>query len=113
MFKSFHSRAPRHGSFPATCATCGKQTEVPFKPRGDRPIYCNSCFRHTKGVDDRGKSRPYGSRPFTPRTPETREHTSHAFTPIVDRSGFDERLARIEAKLGKIEQLLSQTRSSA
>jgi CxxC-x17-CxxC domain-containing protein len=24
----------------ATCADCGKETEVPFKPSGDRPVYC-------------------------------------------------------------------------
>ncbi len=29
---------------PAVCATCGKETEVPFKPRGDRPIYCKECY---------------------------------------------------------------------
>ena len=29
---------------PATCASCGKQTEVPFLPRGDKPVYCSDCF---------------------------------------------------------------------
>jgi len=31
--------------FPATCAECGKNTEVPFQPRGDKPIYCSDCYR--------------------------------------------------------------------
>ena len=26
------------------CADCGKDDEVPFKPRGDRPVYCSDCF---------------------------------------------------------------------
>ncbi len=30
--------------FPATCAECGRQTEVPFEPRNDRPVYCRDCF---------------------------------------------------------------------
>jgi CxxC-x17-CxxC domain-containing protein len=30
--------------YPATCAECGKETEVPFEPRGDRPVYCRDCF---------------------------------------------------------------------
>ena len=30
--------------YPATCARCGQQTQVPFQPRGDRPVYCSSCF---------------------------------------------------------------------
>ncbi len=31
--------------FPATCAECGKSTEVPFQPRGDKPVYCSDCYR--------------------------------------------------------------------
>jgi CxxC-x17-CxxC domain-containing protein len=30
--------------YPAVCADCGQQTEVPFQPRGDRPVYCRDCF---------------------------------------------------------------------
>lgn len=30
--------------YPATCARCGQATQVPFQPRGDRPVYCSSCF---------------------------------------------------------------------
>ena len=34
--------------FAATCATCGKQTEVPFEPRNGRPVYCSDCYRKVK-----------------------------------------------------------------
>ena len=30
--------------YPATCAECGKDTEVPFEPREGRPVYCSDCF---------------------------------------------------------------------
>jgi CxxC-x17-CxxC domain-containing protein len=36
--------APRQ-MFSATCAQCGTSTEVPFQPRGDKPVYCNDCYR--------------------------------------------------------------------
>ncbi len=26
------------------CAQCGKNTQVPFRPSGDRPVYCSDCF---------------------------------------------------------------------
>ena len=26
------------------CADCGKETEVPFEPKNDRPVYCRDCF---------------------------------------------------------------------
>ena len=28
----------------ATCGDCGKQCQVPFEPRQDKPVYCNECF---------------------------------------------------------------------
>jgi len=28
----------------ATCADCGQETEVPFVPSQDRPVYCRECF---------------------------------------------------------------------
>lgn len=40
---------PASGSGPrqmveVVCARCETSTTVPFKPRGDRPVYCRSCF---------------------------------------------------------------------
>jgi len=32
----------------ATCADCGKECEVPFKPSGDRPVYCRDCWQKHK-----------------------------------------------------------------
>jgi len=26
------------------CDGCGQTTQVPFQPRGDRPVYCRACF---------------------------------------------------------------------
>ena len=30
--------------YDAVCAQCGKETQVPFKPRGIRPVYCSDCY---------------------------------------------------------------------
>jgi CxxC-x17-CxxC domain-containing protein len=30
--------------FPAVCAECGKDTQVPFEPRSGRPVYCSDCY---------------------------------------------------------------------
>ncbi len=35
--------APRE-MFAATCAACGAETQVPFRPSGARPVYCSDCF---------------------------------------------------------------------
>ncbi|MBI3723372.1 zinc-ribbon domain containing protein [bacterium] len=42
---------PPKQMFPATCAECGKATEVPFEPKSDRPVYCKDCF---KTIRERG-----------------------------------------------------------
>lgn len=34
------------------CSNCGKMTQVPFKPSGDRPVYCKDCYMQKK--NDRG-----------------------------------------------------------
>ena len=46
---SSYGSAPRQ-MFPVKCATCGKDTEVPFEPRSGRPVYCSDCYRKTNPV---------------------------------------------------------------
>jgi CxxC-x17-CxxC domain-containing protein len=38
------SRPPRQ-LYDAVCANCGRPTQVPFQPRGTRPVYCRECFQ--------------------------------------------------------------------
>ena len=30
--------------YTASCANCGKEAKVPFKPTEGRPVYCSECF---------------------------------------------------------------------
>jgi len=46
------------------CAKCGKETEVPFKPTGDKPVYCRDCFDKQGG--DRGSNRSFSSSGSSP-----------------------------------------------
>ena len=32
----------------ATCSDCNKECEVPFKPSGERPVYCKDCYSKRK-----------------------------------------------------------------
>ncbi len=49
-FASFGGRTPRQ-MHPAACAECGMMTEVPFLPRGDRPVYCSACYSKIRGAN--------------------------------------------------------------
>ena len=37
------NNAPRQ-MYEVICDGCGCTTQVPFQPRGDRPVYCRDCF---------------------------------------------------------------------
>lgn len=75
--------------FKTTCDKCGDNCEVPFRPTGERPVYCRSCFG--KGdTQDRGERREH-------RAPETR---------TVDYS-IDE-FKKLNAKLDAILNALSK-----
>jgi len=49
----FGGGAPQRGPFgnggrpqmhKAVCSECGKECEIPFRPSGDRPVFCSTCF---------------------------------------------------------------------
>ena len=56
----YHRKSESQGTS-VICSGCGKQTTVPFEPRGDRPVYCQDCFsaRKTMG-SSRGDRRHSG-----------------------------------------------------
>lgn len=97
--------------FTATCASCHKTCEVPFRPSGDKPVYCSNCFTQKNEGGDRGfrggdrgnDSRPRsGSNSFAVR----KEHPNDR-----RQSGSDDevkkRLATIESKLNRILEIIN------
>ena len=49
----------------ATCSDCGKTCEVPFKPTGDRPVFCSNCFKNGGNPNPRrSDEREYRNRDF-------------------------------------------------
>jgi len=44
--------------FPAVCAQCGRETQVPFQPSGDKPVYCSECYSARRSSSGSG----YGNR---------------------------------------------------
>ena len=41
-------REPRQ-MYTVVCAECGQETQVPFEPKNDRPVYCRDCFNSKRG----------------------------------------------------------------
>ncbi len=44
----YRERGPRE-MFSATCSSCGKEAQVPFRPTSGKPVYCSDCFRSQRG----------------------------------------------------------------
>ncbi len=64
-FKKF-DRGDRPAMFKATCAECGRDCEVPFKPNGSKPVLCSNCFGKPEGgsrFDSRSAPR-FGDKPM-------------------------------------------------
>jgi CxxC-x17-CxxC domain-containing protein len=64
--------------FKVICAECNKECEVPFKPTGDRPVYCKDCFSRRKqgGSFQEERSRgPVVEKEFTPRPPSDKKRS--------------------------------------
>jgi len=36
--------------YETVCASCGATCQVPFQPRGDRPVYCSNCFDNRRST---------------------------------------------------------------
>ena len=41
------NRAERQ-MYEVICDGCGCTTQVPFQPKGDRPVYCRECFERNR-----------------------------------------------------------------
>ena len=90
--------------YKATCSDCGKSCEVPFRPSGDKPVFCTDCFNKKRDPSDsRGGSRDFSdrraprqeySRPSDPRAP-------YKPAPVTD-SDIKRALSEISMKLDRL-----------
>lgn len=64
------------------CSKCKKETQVPFKPTGDKPVYCRECFQGKKPKTEFKLAR----KPKTESTP-AREKNQIKNDEVVERFG--------------------------
>ncbi len=79
-----------------TCAKCGRKCDVPFKPSGNKPIYCRSCFRDSPGEQHAG-----GSERFMPRE-RSREFVPRASDCSQEMESIRHELQELNRKFDKI-----------
>ncbi len=72
--------------FDATCADCAAETQVPFQPSGDRPVYCRDCFAKHRNENRGGGAGGGGSREWHDVTcADCGNATQVPFKPTGDR----------------------------
>lgn len=89
------------------CAKCGNVTEVPFRPNGKKPVYCQNCF-----VKDDAPRSSYGpKREYAPRPSFNREAPA---APREDRSMADVKseLQAVNQKLSKLISLMEYSQAA-
>lgn len=95
--------------FQTVCDECRKQCQVPFKPTGDKPVYCRDCFnkqgfkpgRNSNGQDG---PRPEFRRDFAPE----RERQSEFIKP-QNNEGIEalaRQISTLDSKLNRILEML-------
>jgi len=57
-------RAEMHS---AICDQCDKECQVPFKPTGDRPVFCNNCFKSQGEKPGKSDRKDFGDRGYEKR----------------------------------------------
>lgn len=83
----------------AICSSCGRECELPFKPTGERPVYCRDCFAKNGG----GEKRSFGrdDRNSAPRPSFNKSNEENRAS-----SASNETLNAINSKLDRILRLL-------
>ncbi len=77
--------------FTATCGECGKQCEVPFRPTGERPVYCRECF-----AGKRDERPSFGDRDSGPRDFPKRDFSP---APAPHAGGSDKRIEELKRQM--------------
>ncbi len=104
--------------FTAVCATCQKQCEVPFRPTGERPVYCRDCFRNARedsGTDfTRGHDRPMAPHAAPKRdfAPSYAAKPAPQSAPVTDRR-IDDLKRQVENLTAKIDMVLAILKPTA
>lgn len=88
----------------AVCDECKNNCEVPFRPSGDKPIYCSDCFSSKRETEDRGSNRDFRDRgprkEFSPRPMQNSFAKPQAMGPGQDDT--KRKLSEINMKLDRV-----------
>ncbi len=94
-----------HNIYKTICDTCRKPCEVPFKPNGKKPVFCDTCFGKTRESSTSSFSKRKDKTVFeTPENVIIPTYTKH------ESSSTDLRIAELKRELtsanAKLDKLI-------
>ena len=96
--------------FEAVCSDCGKNCEVPFRPNGQKPVYCKECFG--RNSDRTPSSDNYERKSFAPKFAPA---SAPAFAPSArgeNSQRIDDIFKRLNELNTKLDQVLARSQSA-
>jgi len=102
-------RAEMHS---AICDQCDKECQVPFKPTGDRPVFCNNCFKSQGEKPGKSDRKDFGDRGYEKRDrPEPNMenvYTTKGNAGAGNADQYKKQFDALNAKLDRIIKLLTE-----
>jgi len=92
----------------AKCSECGNACEVPFRPTGEKPVYCSDCFRSRNSENSR-ESRDGGRKYSGDRDSKPRfgEKPSYQHSESKSPENYKAQFENLNNKLDKILRVLN------
>lgn len=112
----FNDRGPKEMQlFSATCTTCGKSCEVPFRPDGTKPVLCRDCFAaknaspmaEGRTYNDRSDSRAHDKAAYAPRS------SNSPVVPSAEIIALTKQVSSLQSKVDEILSLLQAQKVTA
>lgn len=94
-----NDRGPRPAKHRATCDACGSSCEVPFRPTGEKPVYCSSCFTHQPGSFASRKPMGHSARP---------ERANRSERPDRDQSDILNEIRSLHKKMDQLLEIFAE-----
>lgn len=107
----FGGRSSGQELFSAVCSTCGKSCEVPFRPNGEKPVYCSACFgknRDDNAREDRGGDRNDGFRNNNRTESAPYQKSERSYQAPASGANVERELEVVKQQLTKIELQLNR-----
>ena len=99
--------------FSAVCSECNRTCEVPFRPTGDRPVFCNDCFGNKRGSPQgEYQRRDIAPAHNFPRKDFTPSPSSFSKPPVEDKR-IDELKQQLDAVNKKLDTIIEMMKSPA